>query len=121
VRGRPTRKERIPISRQSDEEFVENLNELMENEQTEVPLVCPTCEVTHPAKDFTYRTDNDGAGMYDENGREYSAGGGSSDTYDIMCPDCWHCECENQQCDLCGDDAVKCENEQCDLCNSNTK
>jgi hypothetical protein len=102
-RSRQIRKEKIPISRWKDEEFVQNLDELMENEQTEVPLVCPTCKATHPAKDFTYRIENDGAGMFDEYGREYSAGGGSEDTYDIMCPDCYHCDCEDGQCSFCGD------------------
>ncbi len=89
------------MSRQSDDDFVKNLNSLMENGQTEVSLVCPTCKATHRAEDFTYTTENDGAGMRDENGREYSAGGGSADTYDIMCPDCYHCGCVGQQCSFC--------------------
>jgi len=102
-RSRQIRKEKITISRQSDDEFVQNLDELMENEQTEVPLVCPTCKATHPAKDFTYRAESDEAGMYDESGRAYSGGGGASDIYDIMCPDCYHCDCEDGQCSFCGD------------------
>jgi hypothetical protein len=103
-RSRQIRKEKIPISRWKDEEFVQNLDELMENDQTEVPLVCPTCKATHPAIDFAYRIENDGAGMYDEYGREYSAGGGSADTYDIMCPDCYHCDCnDGEDCSFCGD------------------
>jgi hypothetical protein len=77
--------------------FVEDLEDMLKDGQTETQLVCPTCEATHLAKDFTYESESDGLGASDEFGRGYSAGGGSSDIHQVFCPSCFSCDCYNCQ------------------------
>jgi hypothetical protein len=84
-------------AKQSD--FVDTLVDTLKLGQTETQMVCPTCEATHLAKDFTWNNQNDGLGTSDENGRGYSAGGGSSEIYEVLCPTCFYCTCWT--CDWC--------------------